>query len=154
MYWCTTTLGPTGKRVSQRMANDRFLWDTRFGTWFCHIWWLKIIIPGCSVQSSELPVSTCSKDCSYKIQQSHNALCNRNGHICAHICYKVVHYGIRDQCIMGFMRMVYWATKSRKIALRSQRTLTRIYFNVSLFNDLFFPHITLGGIAIVFDVVI
>ena len=92
VYWCTTTLGPT---------------DTRFGTWFCRIWWLKIIIPGCSVQPSELPVSTCSKDCSHKIQQSHNARCNRNGHTCAHICYKVVHYGIRDQCIMGFMRMVY-----------------------------------------------
>ena len=35
-------------------------------------------------------------------QISHNApFCNRNVHLCAHFCYKVVHYGIWDWCIVG-----------------------------------------------------
>ena len=41
-------------------------------------------------------------------QLSHNApLCNRNVHTCAHFCYKVVHYGIWDCCIVGFLQQVY-----------------------------------------------
>ena len=36
---------------------------------------------------------------------SHNApFCNRNVHMCAHFCYKIVHYGIFVQCIVGFVR--------------------------------------------------
>ena len=34
---------------------------------------------------------------------SHNvSLCNRNVHTWGHSCYKVVHYGIWDWCIVGF----------------------------------------------------
>ena len=40
---------------------------------------------------------------------SHNApLCNKNVHICAHFCYKMVHCGIFVQCIVGFVRWVSW----------------------------------------------
>ena len=46
-------------------------------------------------------------------QISHNApFCNRNVHTCAHFCYKMVHYGIWDRSIMGFVRLVHgssWA---------------------------------------------
>ena len=36
---------------------------------------------------------------------SHNApFCNRNVHMCAHFCYKIVHCGISVSCIVGFMR--------------------------------------------------
>ena len=39
---------------------------------------------------------------------SHNALfCNRNVHTCAHFCYKMMHCGIFNLCIVGFMRWVY-----------------------------------------------
>ena len=35
---------------------------------------------------------------------SHNApFCNRNVHMCAHFCYKMVHCGIFVWCIMGFV---------------------------------------------------
>ena len=41
---------------------------------------------------------------------SHNAsFCNRNVHTCAHFCYKMVHCGIFDWCIVGFVRWVYYA---------------------------------------------
>ena len=40
---------------------------------------------------------------------SHNAtFCNRNVHMCAHFCYKMVHCGIFVWCILGFVRWVYW----------------------------------------------
>ena len=43
-------------------------------------------------------------------QTSHNApFCNRNVHMCAHFCQKMVHCGIWDRCIMGFVRLVYRA---------------------------------------------
>ena len=39
---------------------------------------------------------------------SHNApFCNRTVHMCAHFCYKIVHYGMFAYCIMGFVRWVY-----------------------------------------------
>ena len=39
---------------------------------------------------------------------SHNApFCDRNVHMCAHFCYKMVHYGIFMKCIMGFIRWIY-----------------------------------------------
>ena len=41
-------------------------------------------------------------------QISHNApFCNRNVHTHAHFCYKMVHCGIRDWCIVGFVQHVY-----------------------------------------------
>ena len=37
-------------------------------------------------------------------QISHNApLCNRNVHMCARFCYNVVHCGILNWCIVGFV---------------------------------------------------
>ena len=42
-------------------------------------------------------------------QISHNtSFCNRNVHICAHFCYKILHCGIWDCCIVGFVRWAYW----------------------------------------------
>ena len=42
-------------------------------------------------------------------QISHNApFCNRNVHTRAHFCYKMVHYGIRHRCIMGFGLLCYY----------------------------------------------
>ena len=39
---------------------------------------------------------------------SHNApFWNRNVHICAHFCYKMVHCGIFVGCIVAFVRWVY-----------------------------------------------
>ena len=43
---------------------------------------------------------------------SHNApFCNRNVHMCAHFCCKIVHCGMFIWCIMGFVRWVYWKSK-------------------------------------------
>ena len=40
-------------------------------------------------------------------QISHNApFCNRNMHMCAYFCYKMVHCGTWDWCIMGFVWLV------------------------------------------------
>ena len=40
---------------------------------------------------------------------SHNVpFCNRNVHMCAHFCYKMVHCGIFVWCIVGFARWDYW----------------------------------------------
>ena len=33
-------------------------------------------------------------------------ICNRNVHLCAHFCYKMVHCGIYAWCIVGFVRWV------------------------------------------------
>ena len=39
----------------------------------------------------------------------HNTpFCNRNAHTCAHFCYKMVHCGIWDWCIVGCVQQVYW----------------------------------------------
>ena len=49
-----------------------------------------------------------------KIQQctnpiSHNAsFCNRNVHICAHFCYKMVHCGIFVKSIVGYLSKALW----------------------------------------------
>ena len=46
---------------------------------------------------------------------SHNAtFCNRNVHMCAHFCYKMVHCGIFVWCILGFVRWVYYAQDNPK----------------------------------------
>ena len=40
---------------------------------------------------------------------SHNVpICSRNVYICAHFCYKMVHYGIFVWCIVGFVKQVYF----------------------------------------------
>ena len=42
------------------------------------------------------------------MQISHNAsFCSRNVHTCAHFCYKMVHCGKWDWCIVGFALRVY-----------------------------------------------
>ena len=44
---------------------------------------------------------------------SHNAsFCNRNVHMCAHFCYKIVHCGIFVWCTVGFVRWFYWPSFS------------------------------------------
>ena len=44
----------------------------------------------------------------YQIYNLHNGpICNRNVHICAHFCYKMVHCGMFVWCIMGLVRWVY-----------------------------------------------
>ena len=44
---------------------------------------------------------------------SHNApFCNRNVHIIAHLCYKMVYCGIFVWCIVRFLRRVYWPYNS------------------------------------------
>ena len=41
-------------------------------------------------------------------QISHDApFCNRNVHTCAHFCYKVMHCGLWDWCIVGFVQQIY-----------------------------------------------
>ena len=43
-------------------------------------------------------------------QMSHNTpFCNRNVHTCAHFCYKMVHCGLWNWCIVGFVQQVYSA---------------------------------------------
>ena len=43
-------------------------------------------------------------------QIPHNApFCNRNVHMCAHFCYKMMHCWVLDLCIMGFVQQVYWS---------------------------------------------
>ena len=49
----------------------------------------------------------------YIRQISHNAsFCNRNVHMCAHFCYKMVHCGIWDWCIVGLVQKVYCPSAS------------------------------------------
>ena len=33
--------------------------------------------------------------------------CNRNVHTCAHFCYKMVHCGIQEWCMVGSVQLVY-----------------------------------------------
>ena len=48
----------------------------------------------------KIPECICTK--------SHNAkFCNRNVHMCAHFCCKMVHCGIFVSCIVGYVRWVY-----------------------------------------------
>ena len=62
---------------------------------------------------------------------SHSAtFCNINVHACAHICYKMVHCGIWDSCIVGFVRLV----------------LVVACIGVSLESDYRFSWLTLSGL--------
>ena len=46
---------------------------------------------------------------------SYNALfCNRNVHMCAHFCYKILNCRIVVKCVMGFVKWVYWGYCSNK----------------------------------------
>ena len=50
--------------------------------------------------NSQIPQCTCPL--------SHNTpFCNRNVHMCAHLCYKMLHCGTSVWCIVGFVRWVY-----------------------------------------------
>ena len=54
----------------------------------------------CNMPISQIP--QCTR------QIFHNGpFCNRNVHTCAHFCYKMVHFGIWDWCIVGFVQQVY-----------------------------------------------
>ena len=58
-------------------------------------------------------------------QISHNIpLCNRNVHMCAHFCYKVVHCGIWDWCTVGFVWQVngHVAQQTSNHILRTEQT--------------------------------
>ena len=68
----------------------------------CMIGW-NVCLPLC--QCISIVPSHKSHDASDKYTTMHHfvtELC-----MCAHFCYKKVHYGIWDQCIMGFVRLVY-----------------------------------------------
>ena len=43
----------------------------------------------------------------YILSHNHAPSCNRNVHMCAHFCYKMVHCGIFIWCIVGFGRWVF-----------------------------------------------
>ena len=62
-------------------------------------------------------------------QIPHNApYCNRNVHTCAHFCYKMVHCGIWDCWIVGFVRWVYYPSTSEIILNgtgKADRVLTK-----------------------------
>ena len=67
-----------------------------------------VIIRGCFTRhrGNDRPKSQIEQ-CNRQI--SHNApVCNRNVHTCAHFCYKMVHCGIWDWCIMEFVQQVCW----------------------------------------------
>ena len=55
----------------------------------------------CSFNRRILPIPQCIS----KISQN-APFCNRNVHTCAHFCCKMLHSGIRDYCIVGFMKYV------------------------------------------------
>ena len=64
---------------------------------------------------------------------SHNAtFCDRNVHMCAHFCYKMLHCGIFVWCIVGFVRLVYWtiiqeASGSSMIPNAARRTSNKAW---------------------------
>ena len=46
--------------------------------------------------------------CTSPVSHNNAPFCNRNVHICAHFCNKMVHCGLYVWCIVGFLRWVYW----------------------------------------------
>ena len=52
-------------------------------------------------------------------QTTHNApFCNRNVHTCAHFCCKMMHHGLWEWCILGFVNKINKSTwKSVRISL-------------------------------------
>ena len=52
---------------------------------------------------------------------SHNApCCSRNVHMCAHFCYKMVHFGIFVRCIVGFVIwFIHWGLNKMAAILQT-----------------------------------
>ena len=73
----------------------------------CHrLQWGGILSPCVILMWRNRPISQVPQ-CTWQI--SHNAtFCNRNVHTCAHFCYKMVHCGIWDWCIIRFVWQVYY----------------------------------------------
>ena len=60
-------------------------------------------------------------------QLFHNApLCNRNVHTCAHFCYKVVHCGVWDCCIVGLLQQIYCLCTGMKLGAVTQSTFSKM----------------------------
>ena len=81
---------------------------------------------------------------------SHNApFCNRNVHMCAHSCYKIVYCGIFVWCIVGFVSITKethgslnkWPPFSENI--NKSRLLNESYFWCKFHKDLF-VHVIFG----------
>ena len=65
---------------------------------------------------------------------SHNApFCDRNVHICAHFCYKMVHCGTWITCIVGFAQRVY-CQSWKYIATHEKQHCEGMKLNVYLSN--------------------
>ena len=56
--------------------------------------------------------------------------CNRNVHMCAHFCYKMVQCGIFVWCTVGFVRWFYCKLKVQCLSFATQCN-TRTYYNES-----------------------
>ena len=94
---------------------------------YISVFWRPLFRDYKSVSSSAFPTNKCpttdtsnrpiSQISQYIRQISHNApFCNRNVHMCAHFCYKMVHCGIWDWRIVGFVQQV-----STVIAIRLEQ---------------------------------
>ena len=100
-WWKHSQKGVTDKRTDRR-TDGRTDWTIHRAAWSQ----LKTV--RVSVTSLTDFVHICSW---YPISQipqctgpkSHNTpFCNRNVNTCAHFCYKMVHCGIKDWCIVGY----------------------------------------------------
>ena len=80
----------------------------------------------------------------YIRQIPHNApFCNRNVHTCVHFWYKMVHCGIWDCCIVGFVGLVYCSNLQLNI-----RVITRpLYIGGNLSS---IRHLSLQCVKIVY----
>ena len=77
---------------------------TCFPLYFCTVdstlWWCHMRAMSCNWPISQIP--------GYIEQISHNApFCNKNVHKCVHFCYKMMHRGLWDWCILGFMQQMW-----------------------------------------------
>ena len=69
-------------------------------------------------------------------QTNHNSpLCNGNVHPCAHLGYKMVHYGILNWCIVGFMQQVYWRNASLAMEINKKRAITMRFINKEISSE-------------------
>ena len=58
----------------------------------------------------------------------YSPLCNGNVHPCAHLGYKMVHYGMLNWCVVGFMQQVYWRNASMAMEIK-KRAITMRFIN-------------------------
>ena len=67
---------------------------------------------------------------------SQNApFCNRNVHMCAHFCYKMVHSGILVWCIVGFVRWVYCRKRYQSLKnVKRLHNLNETHFSQGLIS--------------------